>query len=68
MGLYAFWDDALFRGNDLRFHGTTGGENWWAGVLTDRLAVARVVGEVGPLVRVGAVVIEFLRAFVSGVA
>jgi hypothetical protein len=36
-GIYAFWDDAFFRGNDLRFHGTTGGANWFAGVLTDRV-------------------------------
>lgn len=37
VGIYAFWDDALFRGNDLRFHGTTGGANWFAGVFTDRI-------------------------------
>jgi hypothetical protein len=37
VGVYTFWDDAFFRGNDLRFHGTTGGENWFAGVLTDRV-------------------------------
>jgi Omp85 superfamily domain len=36
-GLYAFWDDALFKGNDFRFHGTTGGSGWFAGVFTDRL-------------------------------
>jgi hypothetical protein len=37
IGLYTFWDDAFFRGNDLRFHGTTGGAGWFAGVLTDRV-------------------------------
>ena len=37
IGLYTFWDDAFVRGNDLRFHGSTGGENWWAGVVTDRI-------------------------------
>jgi Omp85 superfamily domain len=37
VGLYAFWDDAFFQGNDLRFHGTTGGANWFAGVFTDRI-------------------------------
>jgi hypothetical protein len=37
VGLYAFWDDAFLHGNDLRFHGTTGGDDWWAGVLTDRI-------------------------------
>jgi hypothetical protein len=37
VGLYAFWDNAFAQGNDLRFHGTTGGNNWFAGVLTDRM-------------------------------
>ena len=41
VGLYAFWDDAFARGNDLRFHGSTGGENWWAGVVTDRIRFHR---------------------------
>jgi hypothetical protein len=36
-GLYAFWDDAFVDRNDLRFHGSTGGANWFAGVLTDRI-------------------------------
>src|SRR5882724_10585131 len=36
-GFYAFWDDAFADGNDLRFHGSTGGSNWFAGVLTDRI-------------------------------
>ncbi|MEP7050533.1 MAG: BamA/TamA family outer membrane protein [Pseudomonadota bacterium] len=37
VGLYGFWDNALAQGNDLRFHGTTGGSAWFAGVLTDRV-------------------------------
>ncbi len=37
VGLYGFWDNAFARGNDLRFHGTTGGSGWFAGVLTDRV-------------------------------
>ena len=37
VGLYAFWDNAGAKGNDLRFHGTTGGSGWFAGVLTDRV-------------------------------
>jgi ATP/ADP translocase len=37
VGLYAFWDDAFFPGHDLRFHGTTWGTDWLAGVFTDRL-------------------------------
>lgn len=36
VGLYAFWDDAGFKGHDLRFHGTTGGSGWFAGVVTER--------------------------------
>ncbi|HEX3854560.1 MAG TPA: BamA/TamA family outer membrane protein [Polyangiaceae bacterium] len=37
VGLYAFWDDALARGQDLRVHGSTSGSDWLAGTLTDRL-------------------------------
>lgn len=37
VGLYGFWDNAIVQGNDLLFHGTTGGSGWFAGVLTDRL-------------------------------
>ncbi len=36
-GVYMFWDDAIAKNNNLVFHGTTGGANWWAGVLTDRI-------------------------------
>jgi hypothetical protein len=42
VGVYAFWDDAFFRGNDLRFHGTTGGADWLAGVLTERVRFHQV--------------------------
>lgn len=38
IGLYAMWDDAGFSGNDLRLHATTGGADWFAGTLTDRIA------------------------------
>ncbi len=31
VGLYAFWDDAGFKGNDLSVHGATWGEDWIAG-------------------------------------
>jgi len=37
VGVYVFWDDALKRGNDLAFHGTTWGTDWLAGVWTDRV-------------------------------
>jgi Omp85 superfamily domain len=36
VGVYLFWDDAIFDGHDLRFHGTTWGSDWLAGVLTER--------------------------------
>ncbi len=38
VGLFAFWNNAGFKGHDLSFHGTTGGSGWFAGVLTDRVA------------------------------
>jgi hypothetical protein len=36
-GLYAFWDDALFRGNALRLHAEAWPSDWLAGSLTDRI-------------------------------
>jgi hypothetical protein len=36
VGAYLFWDDAGFDGHDLRFHGSTWGGDWVAGVLTER--------------------------------
>jgi hypothetical protein len=37
VGIYAFWDDAFAKGNDLRLHGSTWGADWLAGSLTDRI-------------------------------
>src|SRR4029077_9862924 len=37
VGIYAFWDDAFFKGHDLRLHATTWGSDWLAGVFTDPL-------------------------------
>jgi len=37
VGLYVFWNDAFAKGNDLRLHATTWGEDWLAGVVTDRV-------------------------------
>jgi hypothetical protein len=37
VGLYAFWDDAGFKGNDLSIHGATWGEDWIAGSVTERI-------------------------------
>ena len=36
-GVYAFWDDAGFKGNDLSIHGATWGEDWIAGSITERI-------------------------------
>jgi hypothetical protein len=37
LGLYAFWNDAGFKGHDLRFHGSTWGDDWLAGSLSERI-------------------------------
>jgi hypothetical protein len=37
VGVYVFWDDALFNGNDLRFHGSVWNSEWLAGSLTERI-------------------------------
>jgi surface antigen Omp85-like protein len=37
VGLYVFWDDAFFKGNDLRFHGSFWTSDWLAGSLTERI-------------------------------
>ncbi len=37
VGLYLFWDDAFFKGDDLRLHASTGGADWLAGSLTQRI-------------------------------
>jgi hypothetical protein len=39
-GLYAFWDDAGWKGHDLRLHVSTGGNNWFAGSFTERFRLA----------------------------
>jgi hypothetical protein len=36
VGLYAFWDDAGFKGHDLRLHGSTWGADWLSGTATER--------------------------------
>jgi len=36
VGLYGFWDDAGFKGHDLRLHGSTWGANWLSGTATER--------------------------------
>jgi hypothetical protein len=37
VGLYLFWDDALFTGNDLRLHAAAWNSDWLAGSLTERI-------------------------------
>ena len=37
VGIYAFWDDAFFKGDDLRIHASTFGADWLAGSLTQRI-------------------------------
>ncbi|HLK36610.1 MAG TPA: hypothetical protein VKU41_07635 [Polyangiaceae bacterium] len=39
VGVYAFWDDAGFSGNDLRLHAEAWPTDWVAGSLTERIAV-----------------------------
>lgn len=41
VGVYAFWDDALARGNDLRLHASTWGTDWLAGGVADRIHLSR---------------------------
>jgi hypothetical protein len=36
VGLYSFWDDAGFPGHDLRLNGSTWGQRWLSGILTER--------------------------------
>jgi hypothetical protein len=35
-GLYAYWDDAGFKGHQLRFRGSTWGPRWLSGTVTER--------------------------------
>jgi hypothetical protein len=39
VGIYAFWDDAFFKGDDLRLHASTWGPDWLAGSLTQRITI-----------------------------
>jgi hypothetical protein len=41
VGIYAFWDDAIFKNNDLRLHASTFGPDWLAGSLTDRIHLTK---------------------------
>ena len=36
VGLYAFWDDAGFKGHQLRLRASTAGTSWLAGAVTER--------------------------------
>lgn len=36
VGLYAFWDDAGFKGHQLRLRGSTWGSSWLSGTATER--------------------------------
>jgi surface antigen Omp85-like protein len=41
VGLYAFWDDAFFDGDDLRLHAAGWSSHWLAGSLTQRIRLPR---------------------------
>lgn len=41
VGIYAYWDDAGFRGHQLRFRGSTWGPSWLSGTLTERFFVGQ---------------------------
>lgn len=41
VGLYAFWDDAIARGNDLRLHLGTWGSDWLSASLSDRIHLSK---------------------------
>jgi hypothetical protein len=41
LGLYFFWDNALFEGNDLRVRGSTWGQDWLAGSISSRTRFAK---------------------------
>jgi len=36
VGLYAFWDDAGFKGHSLRLRGSTAGRHWLSGAVSER--------------------------------
>jgi hypothetical protein len=37
VGIYAFWNHAIFHGNDLRLHGAVWSSEWLAGSFTERI-------------------------------
>jgi hypothetical protein len=41
VGLYGFWDDAGFKGHQLRLHGSTWGPHWLSGTATERFVSGR---------------------------
>jgi hypothetical protein len=41
-GLYAYWDDAGFKGHDLRFRGSTWGPHWLSGSLKERFELGKL--------------------------
>jgi hypothetical protein len=43
VGLYAFWDDAGFKGHQLRMHGSTWGVHWLSGTATERFVLSERV-------------------------
>jgi hypothetical protein len=41
IGLYAFWDDAGFKGHQLRLRGSTAGSRWLAGAVAERFQLTQ---------------------------
>jgi len=41
IGLYAFWDDAGFKGHRLRLRGSTSGSSWLAGAVAERFQLTQ---------------------------
>jgi len=41
IGLYAFWDDAGFKGHQLRLRGSTSGSRWLAGAVAERFQLTQ---------------------------
>jgi len=41
VGVYVFWDDALFDGNSMRLHAEAWPVDWFAGSLTERIQIDR---------------------------
>src|SRR4051812_39292440 len=53
VGLYAFWDDAGWKGHTLRLRGSTWGKHWLAGAFSERFEVSKAasIGWSGSLTR-----------------